>query len=197
MLNTQFTSHFIGLKLKENAFLKLFLQLKKYISENSLQKALYLVDPQTLHITLYYLDKSLSPREIFFIKNFLESHQEIFFISIGALRFFSEKKILKVGYIPLLNNQNFSALNHILKENIVHNHIIDNSFDSIFHCTLFRIQNPTLFMKHQENIEKIINIFVSEKNKVLVEGMYLYGVDSTFHPEKYYIYNLEEIIINQ
>ena len=189
----QFTSHFVGVKFPENALSGLFVVLKQYVQNHSLHDSIVLVEPSTLHITLYYLDKTLSKSDKVFIKKFISDHQYYDDVCLQNLQFFSHNNDLKVGYLSVLEEEPFRTMNCKLRESLSHDHIADNDFDFVPHCTLFLIKNSRQFADHKTNIENIVQTYLKTNTRVRAEGIYLYGVNSASDFEKFHIYSPEEI----
>lgn len=192
MINPKFTSHFIGIQLSMDSLSELFFQIESYIENHALQNVICPVRSNTLHITLYYLDKTISKNKRIFIKKFIKKQRIKTDLLLNNLSFFSHEKDFTIGYLTPSDFSYFRKLNSYLKENISHNHIIDNNFEYIPHCTIFRVKDSNHFIKHKKNIENIVDSYLEKQIRISTDGLFLYGVNSKLDLEKYCIYNFKE-----
>ncbi len=66
------TSHFIWIEIKSKLFCDIFIQVYKYIKENSIENSISFQNPLSPHITLYYLEKDIEEDNKKNIKEFIK-----------------------------------------------------------------------------------------------------------------------------
>ncbi len=187
------TSHFIGIKINGRAFADLFVKLQQYLRKNDIEQAIELQDIHSLHVSLYYLQKEISPQERNNINNTTEaltkSHKD-FILTSNHVAYFKKAETDYLGYIECSQVQKLSVLNSQLAKKYKKDQILENQYTYIPHISLFRVMNHKLFIIHRENINNIIEQQLNDiNNENLFQGFYLFEVNSKFHPEIQFIVN--------
>lgn len=179
-----------GIFLNSEKLNFLFQKIHAYIEENNLSSSLELISTESFHITLYYLDKTLSDDEFKIIQNMIYSlkKEEINSFHLGSLQYFKSENLYHIGYLSVdKNSEYFSFLRQKIKIIINHDFVPDNQFNYLPHCTLFRIRNSKEFLKHKEKLSDIVNETIFQINSFSFQNIHLVSVDSTQTPEYYRI----------
>ncbi len=183
----EITSHFISIKINTSPFVDLFVNLQRYLDINDLISSIALRDIHSLHITLYYLPKEISPEELDAIqKNIsdLTSTYKNFSITSGDITFFTKNNLDSLCYITCPQADKLKEINSQLATQYKKNEIIDNQYNYIPHMLLFKILDQNLFIKHKDTINNIIKQDLQKiSNANLFQGFFLFEVNSNFHPE--------------
>lgn len=187
------TSHFIGIKINSRAFIDLFVQLQQYLRDNDAEQAIELQDIHSLHVSLYYLQKEISPKERNNTKNTIvgltKTHKK-FVLTSNSIAYFKKAETDFLGYIECSQVQQLTDLNIKLAKKYKKVQILENQYTYIPHISLFRVINHKLFVSHKESINNIIKQQLNIINKEnLFQGFYLFEVSSKFHPEIQLIVN--------
>lgn len=188
------TSHFIGIKINSKAFVNLFVKLQQYIKDNNAEQAIELQDIHSLHVSLYYLQKEISPQERNNIKNtiatFTKSNKD-FVLTPDHVGYFKKAETDYLCYISCSQIQELTTLNTQLTNEYKKDQIFDNQYTYTSHISLFRVINHELFIIHKDNINNIIEqtLYDDMNNENLFQGFYLFEVNSKFHPEIQFIVN--------
>ena len=179
------TSNFLGITLDKSKFKVLFDSLKKYSQENNLQKIIEIQNQDSVHITLYYLDKDINKSVLKQIRDDLSVlNKKNLIITLKKVSFFKKENKNYLCYLSPNSIEKLEKINLYLKQRYIGN-AIDNNYKYIPHITIFKILNFSIYKQHENNISKIIETFLSENNKVnLSQSFNLYAVDSTKSPEK-------------
>lgn len=187
------TSHFIGIKINSRVFVDLFIQIQQYLKDNNAEGAIELQDIHSLHVSLYYLQKEISPQERNNIKNTIETftklHKDFVLIS-NRVVYFRKADTDYLGYIECSQVQELTVFNSQLAKQYKEDQIPENQYTYVPHISLFRVINHKLFTIHKENINNIIKQQLNSiKDENLFQGFYLFEVSSKFHPEIQFIVN--------
>lgn len=179
------TSNFLGITLDKSKFKVLFDSLKKYSKENNLQKIIEVQNQDNIHITLYYLDKDTDKSVLKQIKNDLSVlNKKNISITLKKVSFFKKENKNYLCYLYPNSIKELEKINLHLKQRYISN-AIDNNYKYIPHITIFKILDFKTYKQHEKNILKIINTFLSKKDKTnLYQSFNLYSIDSTKSPEK-------------
>ena len=181
------TSHFLAITLNPQPLNPLFTDLQIYLADHQLQKSLTLPNLDSLHITLYYLDKSLMPSDLAKIKNFLRYARQDFAntsIAIDSLQYFRAGDEYRLAYFAPTSSIDLHQLNRDLSSILHHDSITDNSYPYTPHVSLLSIHGSNIYAAHQSDISNIINSHLPKlKTPNLFAGFHLYQVDSIAHPE--------------
>lgn len=187
------TSHFIGIKINSKAFVDLFVELQRYLKNNNAEQAIELQDIHSLHATLYYLQKKISPHERDDIKNTLATITKLhkdFVLTPNRVAYFKRNKTDSLGYIECSQVQELTALNSHLVKKYKKDQVLENQYTYTPHISLFQVISHKLFITHKESVNNIIkqqlNAIINEN---LFQGVYLFEVNSQFHPEIQFIVN--------
>lgn len=179
------TSKFLGITLNQSILKTLFDSLKEYSKKNNLQNTIEIQNQNSVHITLYYLDKNIN-KSVFeqIQKNLFDLNKEKVHISLNKVSFFNKEDKNYICYLSPHFPKKLEKINLYLKQKYTSN-AIDNNYQYIPHITVFKIINFSIYKQHEKNILKIVNTFCSENNKTdLYKSFNLYAVDSTQSPEK-------------
>lgn len=179
------TSNFLGITLDKSKFKALFDSLNKYSKENNLQKIIEIQNQDSVHITLYYLDKDINKSVLKQIKDDLSVlNKKNISIFLKKVFFFKKENKNYLCYLSPNSIEELEKINLYLKQKYISN-AIDNNYKYIPHITIFKILDFSIYKQHKKNILKIINTFLSKNNKTnLYQSFNLYSVDSTKSPEK-------------
>lgn len=181
------TSHFIGIKINSRAFVDLFVQLQQYFKDNDVEQGIELQNIHSLHVSLYYLQKEISPKEQNNIKNTIttlaKSHKN-FVLTSNCVAYFKKAETDYLGYIECSQVQELTVLNSQFAKKYKKGQILENQYAYIPHISLFRVMNHKLFISHKKSINNIIEQQLNNiNNENLFQGFYLFEVNSKFHPE--------------
>jgi hypothetical protein len=178
------TSHFIGIKLKSEIFTNLFKDLKKYFDENKIANIVVLQNLESIHLTLYYLDKSLDKNILSQIKTDLKDlNQKPLDLSIQCVSLFYNPDTILFHLFPTKQFE-ILLINNMFKTKYP-NTVADNEYLYQSHITLFKVLSPKDFSKYESEITALINSHVEKiKSKNIFESVNLFSVDSHFSPHK-------------
>lgn len=123
-----FTSHFVGITLRNKYFSNIFSEISEILWKN-LNKILELQNSLTLHITLYYLPANLKDSDLEKIKNIISDIDlQKIHLQTWKLDYFREK----IAYISYKNCNYLEKINKIFKNNFSnYNSILDNTYKFI------------------------------------------------------------------
>jgi 2'-5' RNA ligase len=179
------TSHFIGLKIKPEILVNLFVKLQNLVQEDP-----YILEFQNIlsaHITLYYLPPALSPEVIESIRNLITTTN----ISlpdwhIEWLDYFGEENSPRICYLVPDKRVELEKLYDQFKGTFPEfSGVLENTYPVFIpHITLFKIKNRDKFLTKKSEIESLIQEEVAliwEEN--IFEDIKIYRVSSQFRPE--------------
>ncbi|OIP53463.1 hypothetical protein AUK10_02385 [Candidatus Gracilibacteria bacterium CG2_30_37_12] len=180
----QTTSHFIGLKLKIGILSDLFVRLQTVLGDDF--TALEFQNILSLYITLFYLPKELSSREINKIREILPNLSVSSLDSgLQGLEYFGNIDTQKLCCL-IPNATQLTVWNALLRKTFPeYLHISDNSYPVFVpHITLFKIRNGDIFHLMCEALEFIIKEEIEKLSSVnIYESVGIFAVNSKFHPE--------------
>lgn len=179
------TSHFIGITLKSELFVDLFKDLKKYFNKNNLSNIVVLQNLESVHLTLYYLDKSLDEKSLSNIKSDIKNlnQKPLEFSIIDAVSFQGDSTTCLV-YLPPTKQEEMLLINDMFKTKYP-NDVVDNKWVYMPHITLFKVKNLEIFSKYEsEIIDLVLQCLKKIKSINVSKSFNLYSVDSNISPEK-------------
>ncbi len=180
------TSHFIGFKLKSEAFADLFVQLQQFLQENGLKECIELQNILSLHTTLYYFESDIPAEELTALKDFVAAHRDNgdnYAISINGFGYFKRdgKEVLLYAKSE---NELLVALHKQLATQFKRNAVVDNQFPFVSHVTLFKILDIDTYQKYRIQIEEIVSQCLQGISTMDVyEGLHIFAVYSQAKPE--------------
>ncbi len=178
------TSHFIWLTLQWDIFQELYESLGDYIIKYNLSEVIQLQRFDTLHITLYYLDKNITDNEKYIFQEFQKNTPLDSGISLDTVWYFYRNELPYICYILPRDIWYFVRLNNILAWLFHREDISDNQFSYVPHITLIRILDPIRFSVYRTYIDSIVSDFIEKYTTYqLVYSLDLYRIDSTIKPE--------------
>jgi 2'-5' RNA ligase len=124
----QTTSHFIGVSLESSKFTDLFVDLQKYFRGHDLEGAIELQNILSLHITLYYLERSLAEDEKTQLLQDASDMSLDVAMSISGLKgsYFGESGKERVCYLGCAGNEKFKEMNQFFTEKYRYSQISEN-----------------------------------------------------------------------
>jgi 2'-5' RNA ligase len=179
------TSHFVGALVSSEQFVDLFVKLQGYFKDHKLDDVVELQGILSLHITLYYLGDHLDVNE----KNRLiddavrlsPSPSAIPTLEVG---YFGKPAKPRVCYVGCPPNAKLSEINQFFTTKYDHANITENQLEFVPHISLFRISDPNIYEPHRIAVDKLISDALQTiEYGNLIEGTYLFQVNSLFHPE--------------
>ncbi len=180
------TSHFIWISLYSKYFADIFSWIQ-YILWPDCSSIIELQNPLSLHITIFYLPRDISPQDKEVIHKILWQMWEVRLdFSISNMKYFWEWENLRVGYIGIQNDIQLRMFHTSCKKLFPEYIDIPDNAYPIFtpHITLFRVKDIPAFLEKKWVIEQFIaHELVSIQNFNLVEGWRLFAVNSRFTPE--------------
>jgi 2'-5' RNA ligase len=182
----QTTSHFIGIALDSSKFTDLFVDLQKYFRSHDLEGAVEFQNILSLHITLYYLEASLTEDEK---SQLLQGASDISSdraLSISELKgsYFGEPGKERVCYIGCAENEKFKEINQFFAKKYGYAQIPENQLAFVPHISLFRIHNPEAYTPHKAEIDTLVSKAVQTiAQSSLIQAVHLFQVSSLFCPE--------------
>ncbi|MCP4523679.1 MAG: 2'-5' RNA ligase family protein [Candidatus Gracilibacteria bacterium] len=180
------TSHFIGIELKAELFSNIFVEVYKYTKENNIEDSILFQNPLSPHITLYYLEKDIEDITKTEIKEYIKKFNINDTITLSGFNYFFRGEGNRfVLYFTSKTNLNLENYRNDLHEKYNRDYVEDNSFTFSPHITFLRIQDSTVFEKHRQNIESIINKELEKINGLDLnsKNIFLYAVNSQFKEE--------------
>ncbi|MDB4978776.1 MAG: hypothetical protein JWM56_962 [Candidatus Peribacteria bacterium] len=180
------TSHFIGFKLKIEAFIGLYVRLQQFLDENNLEGCIEMQNILSLHTTLYYFEAEIPLNDFIaiedFVSTFRDSEQK-YIISISGFDYFKrEEKEILLYLKP--ENTSLSTLQKQLASQFQRNAIIDNQFGFIPHVSLFKILDTDTFQKYRLQIEEIVSQCLTGISTMDVcKRLHIFAVYSQTRPE--------------
>ncbi|RLC33706.1 hypothetical protein DRH14_04415 [Candidatus Shapirobacteria bacterium] len=186
--NKQYTtSHFIGIKLKASPFVPLFVDLQTYLFKNDISSIIQLANIHSLHVSLYYLEKKLTPNEREMIPKTIQKISQGKInrhLSLNKLSFFKDATSDILAYLTTKEDGLLTEINESLRITYRRDDIVDNSYNFIPHITLFKVLKSHSFSRHKNDITSIINKFIDKfSNLNLYKRPCLFEVCSKFYPE--------------
>lgn len=180
------TSHFIGISLDSSKFTDLFVDLQQYFRSHDLEGAIEFQNILSLHITLYYLESSLTEDEKTQPLQDASDMSSDKMLGIAGLKgsYFGEPGKERVCYVGCAENERLKELNQLLAKKYEYSQIPENQLAFVPHISLFRINNPEAYTPHKAKIDTVINraLRTIDENS-LIQGVRLYQVCSLFRPE--------------
>lgn len=180
------TSHFIGMVIKKEYFMDLFNDLSEYLLNNNIKNKIELQNIDSLHITLYYLEKDISG-EVYKLKADLkiyEKNSKNLGVFIEKNEYFKRNGQLFLSYFSIKNQDWLIKINKEMGRKYKKDNLADNMCIYIPHLSLFKIVDSKLFKRHKEKIEKIVNSHLENiKVKNVLKAICMFAVDSTTKPE--------------
>lgn len=177
------TSHFIGVALNADIFADLFVELQHLIRREKCQ-GVTLVNPLSVHLTLYYLPKSIQDLSLQRVLTDLKKQEAIDTIHLKGFAYFETER--KQEHLLYLSVEEFwpGRINQQLAQALNHTDLPDNSLDFVAHISILKIENYSEFKRIQPEIEKYVARFIQKKcQQNLFLGIHLYAVSSLFQPE--------------
>lgn len=180
------TSHFVGLSLDSSRFVELFVDLQRYFKAHGLEGALELQNILSLHISLYYLESSISK------KDQMQIMQDITQLSLdGAVgvaqmeaAHFGEPGKERICYLSCPVDVRLKEINQFFVKKYNYAQVPENQQAFVPHVSLFRINDPIAYTPHKKEINELINgATASIHYDGLIECLYLFQANSLFHPE--------------
>lgn len=180
------TSHFIGFKLKSEAFVDLFVQLQQFLQQNDLKECIELQNILSIHTTLYYFESDIPAEVLTALKDFIATHQDNegnFTISINGFDYFNrDGKEVLLHLKP--ENESLVALHTQLATQFKRDAVVDNQYPFVPHVTLFKILDLDTYEKYRSQIERIVNQCIQEMNSMnIYEELRVFAVYSQAKPE--------------
>lgn len=178
------TSHFIGIKIKSDLLVNLYIRLQKLVQGNP-----SIIEFQNIlssHITLYYLPSILPNKIEKSIQDNLISHNTpIPLWNLEGLGYFWSD-VLRICYLISSAKKELEELNAQFKKMLPEYANVSENTYPIFtpHITLFKIKNIEEFLAKKSKIEEIIQEEIEKLVGVTIfEDILLYRVNSQFDPE--------------
>ncbi|HSW88988.1 MAG TPA: 2'-5' RNA ligase family protein [Candidatus Saccharimonadales bacterium] len=181
------TSHFIGIKIKHTYFVNLFTLLQQYLKKNNAEHVITLQTMQSLHLTLYYFENEIPPKDLIQIKNTsvsLNEKYKNFVITVDNMSYFQKDNADTLCYLNPVYQKQLHMLHDQLAKEYRRDFIPDNQYPYVPHISLFRVTDTNLFKQHKDAIENIVQeSLVALTNENLFAGFALFEVDSHVTPE--------------
>jgi 2'-5' RNA ligase len=171
---------------KSSKFTDLFVDLQKYFRGHDLEGAIELQNILSLHITLYYLERSLAEDEKTQLLQDASDMSLDVAMSISGLKgsYFGESGKERVCYLGCAGNEKFKEMNQFFTEKYRYSQISENQLAFVPHISLFRIHKPETYALHKAEIDTLISKAVQAiDHDSLIKGVRLFQVSSLFHPE--------------
>jgi 2'-5' RNA ligase len=138
-----------------------------------------------LHITLYYLNERLSENEkaqILIDTASLTLRRNA--IPELASGYFGEPGKARVCYLGCPSNDKLEEINQFFAAKYDYSQIPENQLKFVPHISLFRISDPDAYEPHKDAVDALMNKELTAIScDSLVQGVYLFRVNSLFHPE--------------
>lgn len=179
------TSHFIAIELNNELFWSLFLSLEKYLQDNDIENIIELQNKETLHITLYYLEKNLSEENIESILTNIDEINLSKEVYVHMPQYFYRDDKRYVLYLDIKTDIDLKEYRNFFHDHYSRTEIEENNFSFTPHVTLWRIRNHKIYETHRDRIEKIILTKLEELTRKCIQTwwIFLYTADSTQAPE--------------
>ncbi len=179
------TSHFIWIELNQEVFKSMYSKISDFLVKNNLNKIIILQNINTIHITLYYLDKNLDNCYKNNIKSFIKKIDISNDIYLKDFKYFYRNKKEILLYLETNTSINLLEKRNILNNKFKEKSTEDNDLKFISHITLFRILDYEKFITIKKELEKIILAELEKFSKININNkkIFLYAVDSTQSPE--------------
>jgi len=180
------TSYFIGIALKNEYFSSLYKDLNEYSLNNRIENTIELQNNNSLHVTLYYLDKNISDEidELRNDINMLKKNEKEYVLFIEENKYFKRNNQDFLSYLSIQNPHQLITIHDEISQKYKKNSIPDNHRLYIPHISLFKILDYEKFEKHREKVEQIAKYHIENlKVKNILNGFYVFAVDSTTKPE--------------
>jgi 2'-5' RNA ligase len=180
------TSHFVGAAIDCRRFADLFVELQNYFESHDLTSDIEFQNVLSLHITIYYLDSTLSTGEMNEILSDTTNINNEGNVNISKLqvRYFGETNKERVCYLGCPKNQQLIEMNDFFTHKYKQSQIAENQLAFVPHISLFRIKNPERYNPHKAKIDTLISRSIETlEYESLISNLHLYQVSSLFHPE--------------
>lgn len=173
---------FVGILLDKSTFFGLFDKLSSYFKKNSLEESIILQDINSLHLSLYYLDKELPENSLNLLTKIRKDLKNLK-LNITSFNYFYDQQKERIAYFEANHSKRLKEANQVLRSNLPNN-VLENSYSYVPHVTIFRIKDYSIFKKHKKNLEKILSNFSKEiEDKNVFKGVNFFKVDSTKESE--------------
>lgn len=176
----EITSHFIGLRVRSENLVNLFVSLKELFEKEKILEHIEFQNPLSTHITLYYLPQIVSNKQLDELKDFAKSLDIIKNITINKYDFFLKNQENYLCYLSTLDDSFFKQINKLAR-NKFQNNVVDNNYDFVPHITLFKIKN---YFKYQNVHSKVLLVLDKHLKSIcktnIFDDIYIYKVNSKF-----------------
>ncbi len=177
------TSHFIAVALKLNVFVDLFVELQQLIVREKLL-GVHLVNPLSLHLTLYYLPKEIEDPVI--CQSIAEANKQLANdeMYMAGFNYFQDnmgqENLLYISIADLWPKRLHAFFSHTFN----HSELVDNSYDFVPHISILKIEDAAGYMRQKAQIEQIVQSFIQTNvQQNIFSNIHLFEACSRFQPE--------------
>ena len=179
------TSHFIGLKIKSDILVDLYLWLQDIVQDDP--SMIEFQNILSAHVTLYYLPAVLSAEILESIRDLITTANIALPVwNIEWLDYFHEENAPRICFLLPSPREELEKLHREFKTTFVEFADMSENSYPIFvpHITLFKVKNVEKFLKKKPVIESLMQEKISRfRGENVFEDIKIYRVNSRFQPE--------------